>query len=126
MCIRDSVQPVVVGHGQRRQAQAGGLIRQLLGLAGTVQEAERRVRMQLGVSGLGVLSHTAPPAARRRPAAPAAPPDRRPAPPAGTPGGCRRLPTIAAPPATDRPNRSPPPHVPGRPAAATTPPPAPR
>src|SRR5665647_2616127 len=55
-------------------------------------QAEDGIRDRSPSRGLGVLSHTAPPAARRRPAAPAAPPDRRPAPPAGTPDGSRRLP----------------------------------
>ena len=45
------VEPVVVGEGQRLEAEAGGLLRQLLGVAGAVEEAEVRVAVQLGVGG---------------------------------------------------------------------------
>ncbi len=45
----DPVEPVVVGQRQRAEAQAGGLLRQLLGVAGPVEEAEVGVAVQLGV-----------------------------------------------------------------------------
>ena len=43
------VQPVVVGEGDRAQAQPYGLLDKLLRGAGTVEEAERRMGVQLGV-----------------------------------------------------------------------------
>ena len=44
-----AVQAVVVGQRQRTQIQPGGLLDQLLRRAGAVEEAVRRMRMQLGV-----------------------------------------------------------------------------
>jgi hypothetical protein len=44
-----AVEAVVVGEGQGLEAEAGGLLRQLLGVAGAVEEAEVRVAVQLGV-----------------------------------------------------------------------------
>ena len=46
-----AVEAVVVGEGQRAEPQARRLGRQLLGVAGPVEEAEVRVRVQLGVGG---------------------------------------------------------------------------
>jgi hypothetical protein len=46
-----AVEPVVVGDGQRLEAEAGGLLGQLLGVAGPVEEAEVRVAVQLGIGG---------------------------------------------------------------------------
>ena len=43
------VQAVVVGQRQRAQIQPGRLFDQLLGRAGTVEEAVRRMRMQFGI-----------------------------------------------------------------------------
>ena len=47
----DAVEPVVVGDGQRLEAEARGLLGQLLGVTGPVEEAEVRVAVQLGVGG---------------------------------------------------------------------------
>ena len=44
-----AVEAVVVGEGERLQAEAGGLLHQRFGRAGPVEEAEVRVAVQLGV-----------------------------------------------------------------------------
>jgi hypothetical protein len=44
-----AVEPVVVGQGQAGEAEAGGLLGQVLGVAGPVEEREVRVAVQLGV-----------------------------------------------------------------------------
>ncbi len=107
----DAVQPVVVGQGERAQPEALGLVREVLGLAGAVEKAERRVCVQLGVGALGAartpcaLSHRAHPGARRRRAGRAARPGRRRGSPGGTPDARRRRPTTVARWATARPSR---------------------
>ena len=45
-----AVEPVVVGDGQGGEAQAGGLVGQLLGMAGPVEEREVRMAVQLRVA----------------------------------------------------------------------------
>ena len=45
----DAVEAVVVGDRQGAQSEAGGLVGQLLGVAGPVEEREVRMAMQLGV-----------------------------------------------------------------------------
>ena len=44
-----AVEAVVVGEGQRLQAEPGRLLGQLLGVGGAVEEAEVGVAVQLGV-----------------------------------------------------------------------------
>ena len=49
-----AVQTVVVGDGEGRQILPGGLVRQLLGMAGPVEEREVRVAVQLRVAALAI------------------------------------------------------------------------
>ncbi len=56
----DAVHAVVVGEGQRGESEPDRLLDQLLGRAGAVEEAERRVGVQLG------KAHCAHPACRPR------------------------------------------------------------
>ena len=58
------VEPVVVGQRDRAQIQPGGLLDEFLGRARTVEEAERRVRVQLGVGNRGLPGVPAPPGRR--------------------------------------------------------------
>ena len=110
-----AAEPVVVGERQRPVAQRGGAVGQLLGLRGAVQEAERRVAVQLDVVGVAHVIPAARTSARAR-AGPRRPPSRgrRPAPAPGS-GGGRAAPSTSPPPrATPRA----PPRPRGRPRAA--------
>ena len=49
-----AVQAVVVGDGEGGQAEAGGLVGQLLGMAGPVEEREVRMAVQLRVATLAI------------------------------------------------------------------------
>ncbi len=53
----DSVEAVVVGDGQRLEAEAGGLLDEDLGRAGPVEEAEVGVAVQLGVGHRALVAH---------------------------------------------------------------------
>ena len=55
---RRGVDGVVVGQGQRRQAQLGGVDHQLFGMAGAVQKAVVGVAVQLGVAGRRVAGQS--------------------------------------------------------------------
>ena len=72
------VHPVVVGERDRVQTEPGGLLDQLLGVAGAVQEAEVGVAVQLGVRGGGRAGHRTSSAVAGRARA------------CGTRPGCRR------------------------------------
>ncbi len=58
------VQPVVVGQGEGAQPEPGGLGHELLGVRGTVEEAEIGMAVQLGIAP-GILSRRSPPATSR-------------------------------------------------------------
>ncbi|VTR78994.1 hypothetical protein CHMI_03785 [Cellulomonas hominis] len=71
----DAVQAVVVGEAERAEPEPVRLGGELLGLAGAVEEAERRVRVQLRVA--GGVSHRRPRRSSRRAGRRAAGPGRR-------------------------------------------------
>ena len=76
----DAVEAVVIGDGQRGEPQARGLVDQLLGMAGPVEEREVRVAVQLGVGHACFRGRCASASGRRRDGlrSLSAPPSRRP------------------------------------------------